>query len=275
MIAPLTSGTDALLFGSQALALNAESFRQLRSQLLDSPNYPWILKALAELPGYWDPVTRSIPRLQSFPGAKLLHGLNEWFRTGEAPEACFPLPNVLLTPLVVIIHLTQYAKFLEINQRSFKHNDEVVGLCTGLLSAQVASSSKNQDEFEEHGGVAIRLAMLVGALVDAQDTEADTQGETKSFSVAWISPESGAELVQILKRFPEVSRVASMSPFNGVSINSKDITGICFCYVRRETNYGDDIQEHDVVITAAAESSWSYCGRDCPQRQISQPLSSG
>ena len=215
MMSPLTSGTDILLFGSQALAFNAESFRQLRTTLLDSPKCLWILETLAELPAHWDPAIQSIPRLQSFPGEKLLQTLNEWFRGGEVPEESFPLPNVLLTPLGVIMHLTQYARFIEINQRSFKHNDEVFGLCTGLLSAQVVSSSEKQDDFEEYGGVAIRLAMLVGALVDAQDTEADPQGESKSFSVAWISPEPGAELARILKGFPGVSHAASIFFFAG------------------------------------------------------------
>ncbi len=275
MIAPLTSGRDTLLFGSQALAFKTKSFRQLRADVLDSPNCLWVLEVLAELPTYWDPVIQSIPRLQSFPGIKLLHSLNEWFKTGEAPEEAFPLPNTLLTPLVVVIHLIQYAKFLDINQLSFKRSDEVVGLCTGLLSAQVASSSENQDEFEKYGGVAIRLAMLVGALVDAQDTEADPQGESKSISVAWISPESGAVLTQVLKRFPEVSRAASILPLVGVSTNSKDLAGVCFCYLRRETSYGDDVQSNGSIVTAAAQSSWSDCGGNCPQRKIPQPLSSG
>ena len=288
MIAPLNSGrdtffesqysgrkpTDFLLFGSQALAFKTKSFRQLRAELLDSPNCLWILRVLAELPTYWDTVIQSIPRLKSFPGIKLLHSLNEWLRTGEAPEEAFPLPNILLTPLVVLIHLIQYAKFLEINQLSFKNNHEVVGLCTGLLSAQVASSSENQGEFEEYGGVAIRLAMLYGAVVDAQDTEADPQGESKSISVAWISPESDAVLTQILKFFPEVSRAASILPLVKVSTNSKDFAGICSCCFRRETSYGDDVQSNGSIVTAAAQSSWSDCGRNSPQRKIPQPFSS-
>ena len=208
MIAPLVSAKNALLFGSQALAFNEEAFRQLRTALLDSPKHSWISETLADLPSHWHSITQSIPRLQSFPGNTYLQGLEDWLRSGEAPAQSFPLPNILLTPLVVVIHLIQYANFLEINQRSFKHGDEIVGLCTGLLSAQVAASSKNQDEFVKYGGVAIRLAMLVGACVDAQDAELDAQGESISLSVAWITPQSGAELARILKFFPEVSRTA-------------------------------------------------------------------
>lgn len=241
MIAPLTAGRDTLLFGPQALALNAESFRQLRAKLLDTPNCLWILEALAELPSYWDPAIHAIPRLESFPGTKLLNSLNEWFRTGEAPEEAFPPPNILLTPLVVVIHLTQYANFLQINQRPFRHNDEVVGLCTGLLSAQVASSSKDQGDFEENGGVAIRLAMLVGALVDARDTEAGPQGESKSFSVAWTSLGSSAELARILKHFPEVGRAPWILPVDKVNTNSSIHPGVRLDYVRQETSYRDNI----------------------------------
>jgi hypothetical protein len=48
------------------------------------------------------------------------------------------------------------------------------------------------------------MAMLIGALVDAQDTETDSQGKWKSLSVAWSSAESNGEMVRMLKAFPEV-----------------------------------------------------------------------
>lgn len=223
MVAPLSrlvSGTNVLLFGSQALAFNEESFRHLRSTLLDSPDNRWSLDIIAKLPGYWDPLSKSVSKLQHFPGAKLLQELNDWLKTGEVTQASFPLPNILLTPLVVITQLTQYSRFLELAQpdcpeprdlhASFKHNAETVGLCTGLLSALAVSSSGNQAQLQHYGAVAVRLAMLIGALVDAQDTSADLQGESKSFSVAWNSLESGLEVTAILQRFPEVRRLPSL-----------------------------------------------------------------
>jgi hypothetical protein len=203
-----------LLFGSQALDFNEEAARQLRSTLQENSNFEWICKAIAELPEHWDAVSRVVPRLQKFSGAGLLETLNAWLRIGKFPEDIFPLPNILLTPLVVITHLIQYTQFLEICQPnaylrsqlpvSFKNSTETLGLCTGLLSAVAVSSSANEAQLHNYGAIAIRLAMIIGALVDAEDMEAKLERKWKSFSVAWTSADASVELVRILKDYPEV-----------------------------------------------------------------------
>ena len=66
------------------------------------------------------------------------------------------------------------------------------------------SSSANQAQLQRYGAVAVRLAMVIGALVDIKDTETEPDGEWKSFSVAWSSAEAGTEMVRLLKDFPEV-----------------------------------------------------------------------
>ncbi|OCL13141.1 hypothetical protein AOQ84DRAFT_283717 [Glonium stellatum] len=209
----LASGTKVLLFGPQALAFNQESFEQLRSTLLGSPDFRWALDAVAELPGYWSMLSKSVSRLQNIPGAELLQNLSYWLSTGKTTQDSFPLPNILLTPLVVITHLTQYSRLLELAKlvskepqnlhASFTQNAETAGICTGLLSALAVSSSASQAELQHYGPVAIRLAMLVGAIVDSRDTLTEVQEHSVSLSVAWSSPESGTEVAEILKSFPE------------------------------------------------------------------------
>lgn len=248
-----TPGTKVLLFGPQGLAINEESASQVRSTLLDTPGFSWIVDTIAKLPAYWNTLSEAVPRLEQLPGAKLLEDLDTWLRTGEFTQTSFPLPNVVLTPLVVIIHLTQYLKFLALIQpnspechrlqASFKHDAETLGLCTGLLSAAAVSCSADEAELQHYGAVAIRLAMLIGALVDAQDVSADLQGGSKSFSVAWSSPESGAEMTKILKSFPEVSNLSKNSDHKSFGTNSGDLAGICFRNFRQETSYSDNFQE--------------------------------
>lgn len=218
MVAPLSDparGTNVLLFGPQVLSFHEQSFSQLRSTLLDTPEHQWILDTTEELVRYWEILSRSLPRLLPVPGTKLLKDLNEWLKTGNFTPTAFPLPNVLLTPLVVITELTQYLRYLDMERHvpserhdlhgPTKQNTETLGFCTGLLSAVAVASSSNQAQFRQHGAVAIRLAMLIGGLVDAQDRSGDLYGESKSFSAAWNSPECGAEMVRILEDFPEVS----------------------------------------------------------------------
>jgi hypothetical protein len=208
------AGTKALLFGPQALAFDNDAASQLRATLLNTPDFRWVLKAISELPTYWDSLSRAIPTLQPFPGLKLLDDFNNWLKTGQLKEATFPLPNIILTPLVVITHLTQYSRFLEIIQpgslggqdvhASFKRNTETLGLCTGLLSATAVSCSADGLQLQHYGSVAVRLAMVIGALVDAQDISNGPHGGSKAFSVAWNTVESGVEMTEILKGFPEV-----------------------------------------------------------------------
>lgn len=212
-------GTKVLLFGSQALALDEASLHQLRSAVLSTPALEWVLNTIVELPQYWDTFSKAIPNLQHIPGAQQLDDLKLWIETGKFKNASFPLPNILLTPLVVITHLVQYETFLGNNlpqpprsndmSVSAKVNAETLGLCTGLLSAAAVSCSDDLIQLHHYSAVAVRLAMIVGALIDAQDKSAGVDGASKSFSAAWSSPETGVELETILKRFPDVRSLES------------------------------------------------------------------
>ena len=213
------SGTTVLLFGPQALSFSQESLNTLRTVLTESEDYQWILDTISELPSRWDILITKFPKLQEIPGEKLLHDLNSWLRTGDGEQATSQLPNILLTPLVVLIQLTQYSRYLSLSLSNAsvqaqdlhtafaQRNVETVGFCTGLLSASVVSSSSDKAAFRQNGAVAVRLAMLIGALVDAQDASDRLHGRSKSFAVAWTSPAMGAELVRILDGFPEVMQL--------------------------------------------------------------------
>lgn len=214
-------GRKVLLFGSQALAFDKASANQLRSTLLNMPALDWVLGAITDLPRHWDALCKAVPTLRNIPGARLLEDLKFWIETGKFKEASFPLPNIILTPLVVITHLTQYEIMHERDQleppksldfpASTIDNVETVGLCTGLLSAAAVSCSEDLMQLHRHSAVAIRLAMIVGALADAEDKLAGVDGASKSFSVAWSSPEIRVEIEKTLKRFPDVRSLQELA----------------------------------------------------------------
>lgn len=209
-------GTTVLLFGPQALSFSQESLKTLRTVLTESEDYRWVLDTVAELPGHWKTIITKLPKLQEVPGEKLLQDLNTWIRSGVIEQATSQLPNILLTPLVVITQLTQFSRYLSLSlsnasvQAQDLHtafvarNVETVGFCTGLLSASAVAKSSDQAAFRRNGAVAVRLAMLIGALVDAQDASDRLHGRSKSFAAAWTSPAMAAELVRVLDGFPEV-----------------------------------------------------------------------
>jgi hypothetical protein len=210
-----TGGNTVLLFGPQALSFDEDSFHRLRSSVSGTANQHWVLDTTEELPGYWDDLCKELPKLQAVPGAKLLEDLGDWFRTGMMrQQAASHLPNTLLGPLVVIAQLTQYSEYLKLAHSEFgeqhdlyassRPDTETIGFCTGILSAMAVSCSTNQAQFAEYGAVAVRLAMLIGALVDAQNA-LDDHGESRSLATVWKSHQSGAEMTRILQRFPEVN----------------------------------------------------------------------
>ena len=218
MIASLSStkpNPKLLVFGPQALTFDVGSFNKLRSQLKETPRYGWILRTVAELPREWNNLSSSITKLQHFNGKKVLEDLNEWLRGDEIPQSSFPLPNILLSPLTVIAQLTQHSAFLKAAfpdlpdkrelPKAIQGSTETLGLCTGTLSAFAAAYSSSQAELQHHGEVAVRLAMLVGALVDAAEVSPNCEGKSTSISASWNSAESRDTVNGVLENFPEVN----------------------------------------------------------------------
>lgn len=203
-----------LLFGPQALSFDIESFNKLRIQLYEAPGNHWILDTVSTLSGIWGTLIKDVPRLQHFGGEQLLQKLSEALNTGTLLPSLFPLPNVLLTPLVVIAHLVQYSAFLKAALPDIADTDELppsmtngtetLGLCTGMLSMFAVGCSSNLAKLQYYGPVAIRLAMLIGALVDAEDASSDLDGSSVSLSVLWKSTQ--LNLNEVLEKFSGVRR---------------------------------------------------------------------
>ncbi|KAI1393305.1 uncharacterized protein F4822DRAFT_423774 [Hypoxylon trugodes] len=200
-------GPTVLLFGSLALAFDEVAFAQVRKAVVDNEDSNWVLGTIAEFPQIWKSLTASNPSLKIPTGLEQLEDLSDAFRTGRPLETPFPLPNKLLIPLVIVSHLTQYATFLRDSTEgqqtdpfsTSKSDKETLGLCTGLLSAFAISSTSDREQFKKYAAVAVRLAMLVGTVVDAQDAATEP---SKSLSAAWNSSEGAEELQRIVRSIP-------------------------------------------------------------------------
>lgn len=203
----MSQSRTVLVFGPQALSFQEESLDGLRSAILGNPSNTWMRAAVAGLPQYAKLFTTSISTLNSSPAIGLLETFSEWLNS-DAPFPSQPkIPNTLLTPIVVLHQLAQYTQYVESIQNEKAHQAdhwnasetkyETLGFCSGLLSALVVSSSSNEAEFQLYGAVALRLAALIGALVDAEDV-GGPNGPSKSFSLAWSQPELKQKLDKIL-----------------------------------------------------------------------------
>ncbi|KAF7592428.1 hypothetical protein BBP40_000276 [Aspergillus hancockii] len=202
-----------LVFGPQDPNVDEDILQSLRTTLLETPTLQWIVETLTQLPQEWQKISDSHPELGAFQGQKYLQLLNEWVRRGTLPSKLFPLPNILVTPLVVTIHLAQYTNFVaQINpdikpyeslQSILKLDTETAGLCTGLLSAGAVASSATLAELQNHGAAAIRMATAIGALVDAGDTEVSDGDKWQSLAVGWKTHAAETELDRIVEGFQD------------------------------------------------------------------------
>ncbi|KUI67806.1 Conidial yellow pigment biosynthesis polyketide synthase [Cytospora mali] len=183
-----------LLFGPQALAVDSKFFQKFSTQI-------------------WPDVVKSTPKLENVQGEKLLKELDSALRTGNISESLFPLPNVILSPLTVIIHLMQYSAHVKAWLPDLSDSEEIpvstasstetLGLCTGMLSAFAVGCASTLAELQQYGAVAVRLGMLIGALVDAEEHSSPSDGPAVSFSISWTGAESGTSVHAVLEQFPE------------------------------------------------------------------------
>ena len=203
-------GNIVLLFGPQALSLHKYWLDQLKSDIIGNAENGWIIDVVAQLPTYLQTFLEKSSKFRMVPAVKLIEDLNDWISIGKTSLPSSHLPNVILSPLIVLSQLTQYSKYLKLAQgeeqnayAAHSQQTEVVGFCTGLLSALAVSSAGDQAQFQQYGAVAVRLAALIGAFVDGQDALGG-QGGSKSFATAWNSNQTKTEMTRIMQQFPEV-----------------------------------------------------------------------
>ncbi|KID81974.1 Beta-ketoacyl synthase [Metarhizium guizhouense ARSEF 977] len=183
--------TTLLLFGPQALSANAETLNAFRDDVSSGPESTWIAAALESLPGCWEAFVTAFPKYCVTQNASsLLSDLYRWFQAGSGSLPSTEFPNTILSPLVVISHLSEYMRLLDMKeaQQGEKRLD--------VLPPQT------ERQFEKFGATAIRLAMIIGGIVDAQEI-LETSGPTKALATSWDTDAKEQEMSNILQLFPD------------------------------------------------------------------------
>jgi hypothetical protein len=213
----MPSGTTetVYLFGPQVLSFNKDVSALLHYTLTQKANHKWVRTALSQLPQYWDTILSDVPSLTHSPGRSLLTELGEWIDTGSFSSQLSSLPSILLTPLVVALQLSQYINLLEVSypgqtdrqQANLVHlgSPQSVAFCTGILAAIAISASENDTQLQQYGSAAIRVAMLIGAVVDDKDAWGQKDEQSTSISLGWNSNDEENQIRGILHEFSSVS----------------------------------------------------------------------
>ncbi|KAJ5519536.1 polyketide synthase [Penicillium expansum] len=217
LVSNLPAEETVLLFGPQALSSEASTLNALQTKIVTEERHRWIRHTVADLPSVLQSVLQHCPDLarQATWASSELQQLSSWLNTGSrvAVIDASTLPNTILTPLVVITQLIQYIEYLDLIRSSPNDRDdffpsnlqatsETLGLCTGILSALAVSSSNTRLQFETYGSVAIRLAMLIGLIVDSRDLS-EGHSPSKSMATRWQSEEQRQKLLSIIASDPE------------------------------------------------------------------------
>ena len=200
-----------LLFGPQALHFDEDVFESLRVTLLAKKTHEWILDTVAELPQWFKVISKTLPAIGNPSGHQLLLNLSSWLKDGAPEKALSNLPNTALVPLVIAKQLAQYLGHVEnmstgatsgYKSAAANKHIQTLGFCTGLLPALAVACSKSATDLRRQGPVVIRLGMLIGMAVDAQDLFGP-KGPSRSFATVWTSPEIGRSTAQAIESLPD------------------------------------------------------------------------
>ncbi|KAL4758365.1 uncharacterized protein BDW70DRAFT_162617 [Aspergillus foveolatus] len=258
-----------LLFGCQWLTFTASDFRQLRKTVLDNPGHHWMLDVLSELPGYYRAAagTNCVPSLRAIRGEEDLRELERWFRCDDLSTAKFPLCYTQLAPLLMMTHFVQYSQWLKMQPNGRNPVVEIVGFCIGLLSS-IAVSAARTGNLRMYGSVAIRLAMLLGAMGDLQQAEE----EYTSLAIGWKRPELEGGVEGLLEKYPgsyitvqyDENRATIMTPRRGVAALQQTLQSAGFSANAVEFNGRYHWPGHEKSLTPLIHLCNTHSGLQLP-----------
>ncbi|KAI2466205.1 putative polyketide synthase [Annulohypoxylon bovei var. microspora] len=225
-----TRKAKSFIFGGHIGPQSKNTLAKHVRQIVNGPNAKWMLDALADMPRYWEAVVEKIPEMAgTMQGDRLLADLESWLRDGtdESIASDTEIPDIWIGFMMIAIELDQYWRYLEfrfdgavddpqaelVQQHQSTGSDKVetVGFCAGMIAAVAVASSHNRRDFEKYGTAALRIGVMMAALVGANEEWSKGLGKGRSVSLAtaWRTPKQGDDMTRI---------VASMSPDSYVSV---------------------------------------------------------
>ena len=141
-----------VVFDAQWTSLTTKSLASLQATLFDNPRYTWIVDAIHGLPDLWSVATKTLGGQSTSSIASQLATFSKWTQSATSSDLSLPLSNALLTPITVIMELVQFMEHVEkamTDSDKLIEIDEVLGFCTGLLSASAVASSRDRSDLQK------------------------------------------------------------------------------------------------------------------------------
>ncbi|KAL9094911.1 MAG: hypothetical protein Q9165_002861 [Trypethelium subeluteriae] len=223
-----------LVFGAQTTLPSAAQATAIRDSLLRSPYLRPLVQATHELQSCWQTLVFHDPSLNKAPALTAISTLQRWLAEGgalkfapETGDVSPSLPNVLLTPLTVLVHIGLYFQYLhdhaieglthEILLRNLEYGG-AQGLCAGIISALVCASSRNETGIGDNAANALRLALAVGAYVDIDGSFGGNKIEYSCLALRWKSDFEKRLCDEVLEVYQQVAYESVSYDRNSITI---------------------------------------------------------
>ena len=174
-----TQMPSVALFCPQSKAPEDGYLDQLHSFLTGHDYMEPFRREIINLKDFWPTLAHEREDIAALTqGPRYLQNLAEWITTGKSTLVSGVMSGILSLPLLVIIQISQYFEFLEL--QGIKHSEFVAqlrkgggiqGYCGGLPPAIAVACSKDEKEVLENASVAMRISLAIGAYGELGDDE--------------------------------------------------------------------------------------------------------
>lgn len=173
-----TQAASVAIFCPQSKAPDAAYLDQLRTFLVHHSQLRKLADAVQRLGETWEILAARRSDIAALhQGPKYLRALHDWVETGASEPVANAMSGILSLPLLVVIQTCQYFQYLRLaglTHAEFLHGLKTggaQGYCGGLLPAIAVACAKDEEEVVSMAGIAMRIALAVGAYGELGDDE--------------------------------------------------------------------------------------------------------
>ncbi|KAI9643621.1 hypothetical protein NHQ30_008243 [Ciborinia camelliae] len=208
-----------LVFGPQTSSFDPTHLSSIRNAFSSNKRLRIFKEAITGLSDFLPILLSHDPLLRRLPAEECCNTLSKWLEAGElspGPQDSDhqDLPNMVCTPLTVIIHVVQFFEYLETHHGPAQnaYEDflksvspiETQGFCIGFLTATAISCAQDDDHLVRLCSNALRLAFCIGAYVDLDQSDAGLENESTCVMISWSGRNKPVcDVFVFLKDFPE------------------------------------------------------------------------
>ncbi|KAH7322463.1 hypothetical protein B0I35DRAFT_322048, partial [Stachybotrys elegans] len=224
-------------FCAQAAAPDEEYLRGLHSFLSHNAHGQLLLREISNLKdgGLLSTLISSHKDVGSLQGLNSLDGLHEWAAKGSCGPLAGARSGISALPLLVIIQVGQYLRYLEfcgLTHRDFLANvgkGGLQGFCGGLATAMAISCATDETAVVQHAATALRVLIAVAAYGEAAD---EGRGASPTTIAIRLQYEGQAE--DITQCFPGTYVSAVTGPLSVSVSGPSGLIEELLTYVRNE-----------------------------------------